>query len=87
MFARRAVRLHVWYIYAMQISDEAIDEFIRIYKKEFKNQLDRKEASEIASRVIVLYQLLAKKLPNEQETSGVTPPGTDDPPRKIGFQM
>lgn len=55
---------------AMQIPDDALDEFIQIYKKEFKEELTKTEASEMASRLLTLYELLARKLPNEK----VSPP-------------
>lgn len=50
----------------MQISDEALDEFIQIYKKEFKKKLARAEAREMASRLLTLYELLVRKLSNEK---------------------
>ena len=48
----------------MQISDEALSEFITIYKAEFSEEIGRKDASEMASRVLTLCELLARKLPN-----------------------
>ena len=69
----------------MKLSDEALDELIAIYKEDFGDEIDRKEASEMASRLVMLYELLAKKLPNEQ-ISPEPMPQRDDPPRKIGFQ-
>jgi hypothetical protein len=49
----------------MQISDDALDEFITIYKEEFKDDISRSDAIEMASRLLTLYQLLSRKLPND----------------------
>lgn len=58
----------------MKISDEALDEFITIYQEEFKTTLTKAEANEIAARLLRLYELLARKLPQEQKvTPSVTP--------------
>ena len=59
----------------MKLSDEALDEFIALYKKEFKHTLTKAEASEMASRVLTLYELLARPLPKERnEAPGATQP-------------
>jgi hypothetical protein len=62
----------------MQIPDKALDEFIKLYKKEFKEDILRAEASEMAFRLMALYELFSKKLPNEQKL-----PPPDDPPRRF----
>lgn len=49
----------------MQISDEALDEFIAVYKKEFRRDLNRGTALEMAERVLRLYHLISMKLPSE----------------------
>lgn len=72
-----------------RIPDAELDEFIAIYKKEFGKELDRTEASEMASRLVMLYALLSRKVP---ETSAAPPSATrldenppdDRPP--IGFR-
>jgi len=51
----------------MQISDEDLEEFMRLYTAEFGQQLSKAEASEIAGRFVDLYMLLAEPLPSEQE--------------------
>jgi len=48
-----------------RISDKDLDEFIAIYKEEYGEDVSRSEASEMASRLVMLYQLLAKKLPGK----------------------
>jgi hypothetical protein len=55
----------------MQISDDALNEFMTIYREEFGEEIDRTEATEMAHRLVALYTLLAKKLPNE--TTAATP--------------
>jgi hypothetical protein len=54
----------------MRVSDEALDEFIKIYKKEFKEKISREEAREMASRLLTLYQLLSQKPPNGSASDG-----------------
>lgn len=74
---------------AMQISEEALDEFIEIYKEEYGEYIGRKEASEMSHRLLALYELLARPLPNEQDPSSqsATPHDKpDDHQRKIGFR-
>ena len=46
----------------MKLSDEAIEEFMTIYRDEFNDDITREEAQEMASRVLALYKLLAEKL-------------------------
>lgn len=48
------------YNLAMHISDEALDEFIAIYKKEFRKKLTREEARTMATEVLRLYVLLSR---------------------------
>ncbi len=53
----------------MQISDEDLKEFMALYEREFGEQLARSKASEMATRLINLYMLLAKPLPSERATT------------------
>lgn len=70
----------------MRISDEALDEFVAIYKEEFKEDIDRAEASEMASRLLNLYEMLARTLPNEK-TPHPKPRGErDEIHPKVGFR-
>lgn len=64
----------------MRITEEALNEFIKIYNKECGEELNRSEASKMASRVVALYELLAKKLSDEN----AKPPKNEHPP--IGFR-
>jgi hypothetical protein len=70
----------------MNIAPEALDEFIAIYKEEFGEEIDRREATEMAHRVLTLYRLLMKKLPDEQisSPSPMQREANGHPP--IGFQ-
>ncbi len=61
----------------MQINNEDLEEFKRIYAAEFGEELSQTEASEMASRFADLYMLLAKPLPSELED--VTKLPTEDP--------
>jgi len=69
----------------MHISDEALDEFIEIYKAEFGDDISRSEASEMASRLIKLYKLLSTKPSAKKYSSQATTHSTDDHP-PIGFR-
>ena len=66
----------------MKISDEALEEFAKLYKDEFDEDITKAQASEMAFRLVTFYELLAQKLPEEH----ITPLG--DPPREpMGFQL
>ena len=69
----------------MQISDEALNEFIAIYKAEFGEEISRKDASEMAFRVLRLYGLLARKLRNGKATAPMAMQPIDGRP-SIGFR-
>lgn len=51
----------------MQISDEDLEEFREIYREEFGKEIDRAEALEMATRLILLYEIIMKRLPPEVE--------------------
>lgn len=57
----------------MRASEEALDDFIHIYKEEYGVELTRAEASEMTFRLLTLYELLAKHEPQEG-TVVPTPP-------------
>jgi hypothetical protein len=72
----------------MQLLDDDLNEFIRIYKEEFGDELTKAEASEMANRMMALYEVLATGRPPEQEQLTPTPLDADsheDHPR-IGFR-
>lgn len=62
----------------MQISDEDMEEFKQRYAAAFGEQLAPAEASEMATRLINLYLLLAEPLPSERGTT--EPASMSDPP-------
>jgi hypothetical protein len=66
----------------MQISDEALEDFARLYKEEFNEDITRAQASEMAFRLVTLYELLAQKVPEKH----ITRPD-DSPPEPIGFRL
>ncbi len=49
----------------MEISNEALQEFIRIYKKEFDVDLTLGQAQIVAAQLVTLYERLAQPLPGE----------------------
>lgn len=66
----------------MKISDEALEEFAKLYKDEFNDDITKAQASEMVFGLVTLYELLAQKLPEKH----ITPPG--DPSREpMGFQL
>jgi hypothetical protein len=59
----------------MRISDQALNEFIKLYKEEFGDDLGRAEATEMAHRTLALHRLLTRKPPNTSMANlEVTPP-------------
>ena len=64
----------------MQISDEDLEEFMRLYTAEFGEALSKADASEIAGRFVDLYTLLAEPLPSEQEVAAKPSAENPDPP-------
>lgn len=50
----------------MQISDERIDEFRRIYKEAYGEEIDVGESRLMALRLIILYRLLMQLSPDER---------------------
>lgn len=65
----------------MTISKERLQEFIRLYEEEWKEQISEDEAREIASRLLELYQLLAEGLPSEINAEPPDPSETTRPDR------
>ncbi len=69
----------------MQITEEAINEFIAIYRAEFEEDISHQDAREMALRVLRLYELLARKLLNRNPTTPTATQPTDGRPL-IGFR-
>ena len=50
----------------MLLKDEDIKEFQKLYEEEFGELISDQEASSLASRLITLYEALARPLPSER---------------------
>lgn len=62
----------------MPIPDEALEEFVEIYEKEFGEEINRTEATEMAHRVLALCRLLARMPRGQVRLEGnVRPHGSD----------
>jgi hypothetical protein len=59
-----------------KVSDERLKEFRRIYKETYNEELTLQEASEMAHRLVALYELLLRPLPGEHAPH----PGAPEPP-------
>jgi hypothetical protein len=59
----------------MQISDEDLEEFRRIYKEEFGEEISLAEAQTMGNRLIELFRIIMRPLPGE-EGFQETPPRT-----------
>jgi len=56
----------------MPIDDQALIEFMTLYKAEFGKDISRQDAHEMAGRLIHLYQIVYRPLPGET-SDGRTP--------------
>ena len=54
----------------MEIKAERIEELRKLYKEAYGKDLTYAEAEEIGQRLVTLYRLLRKPLPNEKPDSG-----------------
>jgi hypothetical protein len=50
----------------VRITEQALDEFIKLYAEEFGETLSVDEAREVASNLLELYTLLLRRTPKEQ---------------------
>ena len=64
------VPLIVGYTVDMKVSDEAIREYMEIYRKDIGEELTVQQAREITSRLVALYSVLCKRLPTESQPQG-----------------
>lgn len=65
------------YLCSMAITNERLQEFMRLYEEELGGQIDEDEAREIASRLIELYAMLAEPLPSELAHTVTPQPAAD----------
>lgn len=59
-----------------KVSDERLEEFRRIYKETYGEDLMPQEATEMAHRLLALYELLLRPLPGERASH---PPAPEPP--------
>lgn len=57
----------------MHITDDSIQEFIAICRKEYDHDISTEEARVLAMRLLLFYELISKPLPSER-SDGVHPP-------------
>jgi len=55
----------------MQVSDEDLHEFIRLYKEEFGEEISMEDASAMAEKLVVFYEHILN-LPSESDSEGET---------------
>lgn len=48
-----------------KVSDERLEEFRRLYKETYGEEITKAEASEMSHRLLALYSLLMRPLPGE----------------------
>ncbi len=58
----------------MDLTDEEVQEYKHLHEKEFNETISDAEAREIASRLLLLYELLAQPLPSELSGKPGLPP-------------
>jgi hypothetical protein len=51
----------------MTFEDKDLKEFLKLYEEEFGEPLPGQDASSMASRLVMLYEALARPLPSEKE--------------------
>ncbi len=68
----------------MQISDESLKEFMALYQHEFRKDVSREDALEMATRLLNLYQLIMRPLPRERD-GRATPLSEDRPDSGASF--
>ena len=51
---------------AMKVTDEALQEYRRLWRKEFGEDITLEEARDITTRLLALYEALCMPLPEER---------------------
>jgi hypothetical protein len=64
----------------MSVTEERLQEFIRLYEEETGEKLEHAEASEIVTRLVDIYELLLSPTPSEIVERKAMPPPSDLPP-------
>jgi hypothetical protein len=57
-----------------QVSPKRLEEFRRIYKEAYGEEISTAEASAMTHRLLALYRLLSQPLPDEDEKPAPSPP-------------
>ena len=70
---------------SMRVSDDTLDEFMALYQAEFRKDISREDALEMAIRLVNLYQLIMRPLPDEG-SERVTPHSEDRRDSDTSFQ-
>ena len=58
----------------MRVSDDTLDEFMALYQAEFRKNISREDALEMAIRLVNLYQLIMRPLSDERSDCATPPP-------------
>jgi hypothetical protein len=68
---------------AGQVSPERLEEFKRIYKKAYGEDITIAEAREMTHRLLALYNLVMRPLPKEGENVSSSPPPPSSPDQTV----
>lgn len=52
----------------MEVTPQALEEFKKIYKKEFREEISDDEALEMAQRVLTFFSILYRPLPDQENS-------------------
>ena len=69
----------------MRVSDDTLDEFMALYRAEFGKDISREDSLEMAIRLVNLYQLIMRPLPDEG-SERATPHSEDRRDSDASFQ-
>ncbi|OGG64949.1 hypothetical protein A3C94_01515 [Candidatus Kaiserbacteria bacterium RIFCSPHIGHO2_02_FULL_55_17] len=70
---------------SMRVSDDTLDEFMALYQAEFRKDISREDALEMAIRLVNLYQLIMRPLSDERSDCA-TPHSEDRRDSDTSFQ-
>jgi hypothetical protein len=67
-----------------QVSPERLEEFRRVYKEAYGQEISEGEASAMTHQLLALYKLLSQPLPGEAEkSSSSSPPPAQNAPEEL----
>jgi hypothetical protein len=70
----------------MRVPEEALNEFLEIYREEFGVDIPHDEACEMATRVLKLYTLLSKTPPSLRKSNGGATQPAEGHGGQVGFR-